>query len=192
VGALCEYADRRRPGAGVQGGGGRGGAAGALLQRRPQPTGTGSSRTDTARGARGPTYSPNPYGPLGFDPLVGEGSKSRIQADQRPRRDHNREARVKAAASRRRCIVPANGYFEWERRDGAKVPHYLHGDGVLGMAGLYELWPDPERETDDPQRWVWTITVLTTTASDALGHIHDRSPVVIPPALLRSYDFGDA
>ncbi len=89
----------------------------------------------------------------------------------------------KAAASRRRCIVPADGYFEWERRDGAKVPHYLHGDGVLGMAGLYELWPDPEREPDDPQRWVWTITVLTTTASDALGHIHDRSPVVIPPAL---------
>jgi len=59
----------------------------------------------------------------------------------------------KAAASRRRCIVPANGYFEWERRDGAKVPHYLHGGGVLGMAGLYELWPDPEREPDDPQRW---------------------------------------
>jgi len=55
----------------------------------------------------------------------------------------------KAAASRRRCIVPANGYFEWEGRDGAKVPHYLHGDGVLGMAGLYELWADPEREPDD-------------------------------------------
>ena len=51
------------------------------------------------------------------------------------------------------------------------------------MAGLYELWPDPERESDDPQRWVWTITVLTTIASDALGQIHDRSPVVIPPAL---------
>jgi len=48
------------------------------------------------------------------------------------------------------------------------------------MAGLYELWPDPERESDDPQRWVWTITVLTTIASDALGQIHDRSPVVIP------------
>ena len=45
----------------------------------------------------------------------------------------------KAAASRRRCLVPANGYFEWEKRDGVKVPHFLHGDGVLGMAGLYEL-----------------------------------------------------
>ena len=89
----------------------------------------------------------------------------------------------KAAAARRRCLVPADGYFEWEKRDGAKVPHFLHGDGVLGMAGLYELWPDPEREADDPQRWVWTTTVLTTTASDVLGHIHDRSPVVIPPAM---------
>lgn len=40
----------------------------------------------------------------------------------------------KAAAARRRCPVPADGYFEWEKRDGAKVPHFLHGDGVLGMA----------------------------------------------------------
>jgi len=78
---------------------------------------------------------------------------------------------------------PGRRLFEWKKRDGAKVPHFLHGDGVLGMAGLYELWPDPEREADDPQRWVWTTTVLTTTASDVLGHIHDRSPVVIPPAM---------
>ncbi len=89
----------------------------------------------------------------------------------------------KAAAARRRCIVPADGYFEWEKRDGVKVPHFLHGDGVLGMAGLYELWPDRERESDDQQRWVWSIAVLTQTASDALGHIHDRSPVVLPPAM---------
>ncbi len=56
----------------------------------------------------------------------------------------------KAAACRRRAIVPSDGYFEWEKRDGAKVPHFLHGDGVLAMAGLYELWPNPDLPAEDP------------------------------------------
>ncbi|NLU82755.1 SOS response-associated peptidase [Rhodococcus sp. HNM0569] len=85
------------------------------------------------------------------------------------------------AAVRRRCVVPADGYFEWEKRDGAKIPYYLHGDGVLAMAGLYELWPDPEKDRDDPDRWLWTTTVLTTEATDAAGRIHDRSPLLLPP-----------
>jgi putative SOS response-associated peptidase YedK len=88
-----------------------------------------------------------------------------------------------AAASRRRCLVPADGYFEWERRadQPAAVPHFLHrGDQLLTFAGLYELWPDPDLRADDPARWVWSFTILTTRAPDALGHIHDRSPVVIP------------
>ena len=89
----------------------------------------------------------------------------------------------KVAASRRRCLVPANGYYEWEQRDGRKVPYFLHDDGVLAMAGLYELWPDPQRDHDDPDRWVLSVTVLTTTASDALGHIHDRSPVILTAGL---------
>lgn len=87
----------------------------------------------------------------------------------------------KAAASRRRCLAPSSGYFEWEKRDGRKVPHFLHGDGVLAMAGLYELWPNPTLAEDDPDRWMWTVAVLTQTATDALGRIHDRSPVVLPP-----------
>ncbi len=49
------------------------------------------------------------------------------------------------------------------------------------MAGLYALWPNPALAEDDPDRWVWTVAVLTQTATDALGHIHDRSPVVLPP-----------
>ncbi|MCI2237564.1 SOS response-associated peptidase [Kineococcus sp. TRM81007] len=90
----------------------------------------------------------------------------------------------KRAASKRRLLVPADGYYEWQRREGrAKVPHFLHGaDGeLLTFAGLYELWPDPAKAEDDPGRWRWTFTVLTTRASDALGHIHDRTPVVVPP-----------
>ncbi|NAZ87797.1 SOS response-associated peptidase [Kineococcus indalonis] len=88
------------------------------------------------------------------------------------------------AASRRRLLVPADGYYEWQQREGrSKVPHFLHDpDGrVLTFAGLYELWPDPAKAEDDPERWLWTFTVITTSASDALGHIHDRTPLVVPP-----------
>lgn len=87
------------------------------------------------------------------------------------------------AAATRRCLIPADGYYEWEKREGAKVPHFLHTDGVLAMAGLYELWPDPALDDDDPNKWFWSATVLTTTATDTLGHIHDRSPVVVPDDL---------
>ena len=89
----------------------------------------------------------------------------------------------KAAAARRRCLVPADGYLEWEPRDGVKVPHFLHGQGVLAFAGLYELWRPPTVDGEEPGEWVWSVTVLTTTASDTLGHLHDRSPVVLPPEL---------
>jgi putative SOS response-associated peptidase YedK len=94
----------------------------------------------------------------------------------------------KRAASKRRCIVPADGYFEWmQTEDGSgkpnKVPMYLHGDGVLGFAGLYEIRPDVE----DPERFLWTYTILTCTTQDALGHIHDRSPVVVPPDLVDAW-----
>ncbi|MFC7405582.1 SOS response-associated peptidase [Georgenia alba] len=87
----------------------------------------------------------------------------------------------KKAASRRRCVVAADGYYEWEKLPGGgKQPYFLHGDGPLAFAGLYELWPDPELPDDHPDKWLWTMTIMTTTATDTLGHIHDRSPVVLP------------
>lgn len=88
----------------------------------------------------------------------------------------------KSAAKRRRCVIPADGYFEWMKVDNRKVPMFLHAeDGQpLAMAGLYELRPDPDLPEDHPDRWLWTCTVITTTATDTLGHIHDRSPLLIP------------
>ncbi|MFH5821275.1 SOS response-associated peptidase [Georgenia sp. AZ-5] len=93
----------------------------------------------------------------------------------------------KTAAAKRRCIVPADGYFEWQKLpDGKKQPFFLHGpDGEpLAFAGLYELWPDPSLPPDHPDRWRWTSTIMTTRAADTLGHIHDRTPVIVPADLI--------
>nr|WP_285762056.1 SOS response-associated peptidase [Nocardiopsis ansamitocini] len=95
----------------------------------------------------------------------------------------------RAAAARRRCVVPADGYYEWSTAGGTKVPYYLHPEdgGVLAFAGLYERWPVPEKADDDPDRWLWTCTILTGPATDALGHIHDRTPRIVPPDMVDAW-----
>jgi putative SOS response-associated peptidase YedK len=85
----------------------------------------------------------------------------------------------------RRCLLPADGYYEWQQQAGGpKQPIYIsRADGSsLAFAGLYELWRDPSVPPDDPDAWLWTSTVITTSAPDELGHIHDRMPMVIDPA----------
>jgi putative SOS response-associated peptidase YedK len=102
------------------------------------------------------------------------------------------------AFSKRRCVLPADGYYEWYTPEDApkgkngkplKQPFFIHPtDGrSLAMAGLYEHWRDPSRADDDPYSWLTTVTVLTTTASDALGHIHERMPLLVEPAALASW-----
>lgn len=93
----------------------------------------------------------------------------------------------RTSAAKHRCLLPADGYYEWQKLvDGSKQPYYLHAEdqAPLAFAGLYSWWKDPELPEDHPDRWRWTCTVLTTTASDALGHVHDRSPVIVPPDLI--------
>lgn len=94
------------------------------------------------------------------------------------------------AFEKRRAILPADGYFEWyptkERSKAGKPlkqPYFIRptDGGVLAMAGLYEIWRDPEKAADDPARFRWTCTVLTTSAEDSLGHIHDRMPLMLGP-----------
>lgn len=77
---------------------------------------------------------------------------------------------------RRRCLVPADGFYEWQRTDGPRRPYWLHpGDGsVLGLAGLWERWRRSEGED------VYSFTILTTDASDSVRPIHDRMPVILP------------
>ncbi|MCG5221057.1 SOS response-associated peptidase [Streptosporangium sp. KLBMP 9127] len=86
------------------------------------------------------------------------------------------------AFAKRRCLLPADGYFEWYPVDKKrKQPYFIHpaDGGVLAMAGLYEFWRDKGRPDDDPLAWLVTCTVITTTAEDDLGKIHDRMPMFI-------------
>jgi putative SOS response-associated peptidase YedK len=85
------------------------------------------------------------------------------------------------AFAKRRCLLPADGYYEWQQQDGAKQPVYItRADGrPLALAGLYELWRDPAVAREDPDSWLWTATIITTSAPDELGMIHDRMPMII-------------
>jgi putative SOS response-associated peptidase YedK len=90
----------------------------------------------------------------------------------------------RSAAVKRRAITPAMGYYEWQKEGSRKIPTYLHpGDEErpLAFASLFEFWRDKSVEDPDAHgAWLMTSTILTRPASDALGHIHDRSPLVLP------------
>jgi len=94
----------------------------------------------------------------------------------------------KRAFAVRRCLLPADGYFEWyateQKLKGkpVKQPYFIHpkDGGILAMAGLYEIWRDKSVEDPDADdAWLWTCTVLTTSAPDDLGRIHDRMPLLV-------------
>jgi putative SOS response-associated peptidase YedK len=77
-----------------------------------------------------------------------------------------------------RCLVPADGYYEWETtEEGVKQPHFIRpaDGGVLVMAGLYAVWRSPEA----PGGRLLSCTVITTEATDDVGRIHDRMPMLV-------------
>jgi putative SOS response-associated peptidase YedK len=96
----------------------------------------------------------------------------------------------KRAFAKRRCLLPADGYYEWyptqqlgKSGKPLKQPFFIRpaDGGVLAMAGLYEIWRDKSVPEDEPGAFVWSATVITTSAEDAVGHIHDRMPMLVEP-----------
>jgi putative SOS response-associated peptidase YedK len=92
------------------------------------------------------------------------------------------------AFARRRCLVPADGYYEWyvpeQKEPGTrprKQPFYIHRqDGSsLALAGIYEFWRRPDADPEDPDAWTTTMALLTTSAPDDTGRIHDRAPLLL-------------
>lgn len=74
------------------------------------------------------------------------------------------------AYHRRRCLIPANGFYEWKRQGGLKQPYYVHPSHgeLFAFAGLWETW-----------RGTATCTIVTTQANATMRSIHERMPVII-------------
>jgi putative SOS response-associated peptidase YedK len=152
----------------------------AVLERAPREE---DPATGPERQLRSLTWGLVPF--WAKDPSIGN-----KMINARMETVHEKPAFRRAFTSRR-CLLPADGYFEWyptDQRTKAgrplKQPFFIHphDGGVLAMAGLYEIWRDPTRDEDDPARFRWTCTVLTTRAEDSVGHIHDRMPLLVEPA----------
>jgi putative SOS response-associated peptidase YedK len=83
----------------------------------------------------------------------------------------------RSAFKKRRCLIPADGFYEWRRRGGPKSPYSIgmKHDRPFVFAGLWEGWKAPG--SDD---WLRTCTIITTEANELLAQIHDRMPVILP------------
>ncbi len=87
----------------------------------------------------------------------------------------------RTALKKRRCLVLADGFYEWKREGKLKTPMYIQlKDGrPFAFAGLWETWKSLEGE------WIKTCTIITTTPNALMEKIHDRMPVILPP---KAYD----
>ena len=83
----------------------------------------------------------------------------------------------RAALRSRRCLIVADGFYEWQRLGGRKQPYFmsLRGGGPFAFAGLWERWAGAGAE------FVESCTILTTNANETVAPIHDRMPVILDP-----------
>lgn len=85
------------------------------------------------------------------------------------------KASFRHAVRRRRCLIPADGFYEWTGPKGKRRPFHLRPSGLIAFAGLYECWQDPEGGEID------TVAILTCEANGTVAALHDRMPVVLAP-----------
>jgi putative SOS response-associated peptidase YedK len=84
----------------------------------------------------------------------------------------------RTALQRHRCLIPADGFYEWRVDETGRTPFYIHraDGGPLAFAGLWEGWRHPDGE------WLRTCTIVTTRAAPHLEPLHPRMPIVMPAA----------
>lgn len=79
-----------------------------------------------------------------------------------------------------RCIIPADGYYEWVVTEHGKQPHYVFApDRALAMAGIVTAWPDPTKGEGDHDRWILSTAIITRDSHVAPGEVHDRMPACL-------------
>ena len=87
----------------------------------------------------------------------------------------------KAALKHRRCLIPANGFYEWKGKTGNKQPFYIHlpSGEPLAFAGLWEVWQDKDQPSEEsPYK---CCTIITMDASESVKDIHNRMPLILQP-----------
>ena len=87
------------------------------------------------------------------------------------------KASFREAFKRRRCLVPASGFYEWAKEGRAKQPFYisLKSGDPMAMAGIWESWKAPDGNV------LRTVCIVTTAANDVMAPIHERMPVIVSP-----------
>ena len=82
----------------------------------------------------------------------------------------------RASFLRRRCVIPADGFYEWRRVGRRRTPFLIHTrhDAALAFAGLWAPWRDPESG-----EWLLSAAVVTTAANSVVGQLHNRMPVIL-------------
>lgn len=88
----------------------------------------------------------------------------------------NSKPYFRSAFRKNRCLIPANGFYEWKRTNGSKQPFYfkLNDTDLMAFAGLWDHW-DHDGES------MFSCTIITTTANNAIKAVHDRMPVILDP-----------
>ena len=94
----------------------------------------------------------------------------------------------RAAYVARRCLVPADGFYEWKKEAGGKTPYLISlASGLpFALAGLWETWSS--KDTDES---IQSATLITTVANDFMATIHHRMPVILEPATADRWLAGD-
>ncbi len=87
------------------------------------------------------------------------------------------------AYRQRRCLIPANGFYEWKLENGLKQPYYVYpsGSALFAFAGVWEQWNDLQ-----------TCTIITTEANEKMAAVHERMPVIVSPAEYSAWLAGAA
>jgi putative SOS response-associated peptidase YedK len=90
----------------------------------------------------------------------------------------------RSAIKHRRCLIPADGFYEWKKVGAGKQPHLIRfaDKRAFAFAGLWERWRP--RDGSAP---VDSCTIITTTPNALLGELHDRMPVILPPAVFEEW-----
>jgi putative SOS response-associated peptidase YedK len=89
----------------------------------------------------------------------------------------------KNAFAKRRCLIPADGFYEWKKEEKHKTPYYifLSSNRPMSLAGLYEIWRPKDRAEAEETPPLHTFTIITTAPNEKMRELHDRMPVIIPP-----------